>query len=485
MTLVHAVPRPVTAPRFTAFGAQRQPGSTTAELLGGVEVHAPSTDRVDIEASWTEWHDDPAKPGPEQLILQATACGAPVGQAEPVLVLAGDAAGPGTHQAVHHLSDTRHRTVDYVARATTRYREFFPNQVAGGKDELSLVSQPRRLSLPSTVRPAKVVVRDALPLFRWSEETQTAQPFGTRRTRRAGLRIYLDRPWYTTGDGELLAVVLGDVPSLKTTAPPVSQWASDPVWWPAGVANAAQLPLVDALHLLGLDDRPEAGRPVTGLVHSTLVDIHGKPPVLLLGYQPQYNAQRWLWFVDVDLDPGTTFWPFVRLAVARYQPDSLPGLELGPVALCDFAQLTPERSTSVTRTHDRRIKVAVTGSIGLPRPWERTPEPLTPAQRIAPSRTMHVRLERRVPEVGTDLGWEVVSAAELPVLSALGSIVTWEGTVDLPAGTAEPERPGRQPTGLRVAVEEEERLQTDPAGPGDHGAVRTSSRVIYTDTILL
>ena len=487
MTLVHAVPRPVAAPRFTVLVAQRDPGSTTAELLGGLEVHAPSTDRIDVEASWTEWHDDLAKPGPEQVSVQATACGTPVGRAEPVVILTGGATVTGTHQAVHHLSDTRHRDVDYVARATTRYREFFPIQVAGTKDDLSLVSGSRRLSLPSTVRPAKVVVRDVLPLFRWSDETEVAQPFGTRRSRRAGVRIYLDRPWFTTGDGELLAIVLGVLPNVKTTAPPVSQWAADPVWQQAGPSNAAQLPLVDALHLLGLDDRREAGRPVTGLVPSTLVDLDGKPPVLLLGYQPEYNAERRLWFVDVDLDPGASFWPFVRLAVARYQPASLAGLELGPVALCDFAQLTPERSTAVARTHDGLVKVAVTGTVGLPHPWEPAGQHhLTLAERLAPSRTMHVRLERRVPAVGTDLGWQVVSAAVLPVLSSLGSFVTWEGAVALPNDAGEPARPGRQSTGdLRVVVEEEERLQADPAGPGEQGAIRTSSRLVYADSFLV
>lgn len=482
MSFVHAVPRPVAAPRFTVLRPHRDPGATTAGLIAGVEVHAPSTDRIDIEGSWTEWHDDLAKPGPEQVSVQATACGNLVGPAESVVVLTGGSAMAGTHEAVHHLSDTKHRTVDYVVRATTRYREFFPTQVASGKDELSLLSEPRRVSLPSTVRPTKVVVRDVLPLFRWQDETESAQPFGVRRTRRAGLRLYLDRPWYTTGDGELLAVILGNAPA-GDTAPSVSQWASDPVWQQSGPSNAAHLPLVDPMHLLGFDDRHEAGRPVTGLRTSNLVDLPNHPQVALLGYQPEYNADRQLWFVDVDLDPGASFWPFVRLAVARYQSDSLPGLDLGPVALCDFAQLTPERSTAVARTHDGRIKVAVTGSVGLPRPWTEV-SGRTVGERLAPSRTMHVRLEKRVPAVGTDLGWQVVQAAVLPVLSSIGSFVTWEGYLDVPS--SDPARPGRKTTGnLRVVVEEEERLRADPPGPGESGPVRTSSRVVYLDQIVL
>ncbi|MCW2777667.1 MAG: hypothetical protein JWN17_1392, partial [Frankiales bacterium] len=485
MTLVHAVPRPVTAPRFTVLQAVRQPGATTADLVAGIEVHAPSTDSLDVEASWSEWHDDVAKPAPERVTVQSTACSVPVAPAEPVVVLTGGLALSWSHLAVHHLGDTRHRTVDYVARGTTRYREFFPVQVASGKEELSLVSAPRTVRLPSTVRPPKVVVHDVLPLFRWSEETEAAQPFGVRRTRRTGVRVYLDRPWYATGDGELLAVVVGTA-TATSAAPSVSQWASDPVWLQSGPADASALPLVDPLHLLGFDDRHDAGRPVTGLVPVQLVDLPNAPAVSLLGYQPEYNAERQLWFLDVDLDAGAAFWPFVRLAVARYQPDSLPGLALGPVVLTDFAQLTPERSTAVARTHDGRVKVAVTGSVGLPRPWEAPVRvgrgPVGVAAALAPSRRMHVRLERRVPEVGTDLGWEVLSAAELPVLSNLGSFVTWEGLVDLPP--SDPARPGHG-SDLRIVVEEEERLQADPAGPLEGGALRTGSRVVYLDQVLL
>ena len=40
--------------------------------------------------------------------------------------------------------------------------------------------------------------------------------------------------------------------------------------------------------------------------------------------------------------------PFVRLALARYQPRSIDGVELSEVVLADFAQLTPDRSAALT-----------------------------------------------------------------------------------------------------------------------------------------
>src|SRR5690606_26224479 len=70
--------------------------------------------------------------------------------------------------------------------------------------------------------------------------------------------------------------------------------------------------------------------------------------------------------------------PFVRLALARYQPHSIPTLEMSAVTRADFAQLAPERSvTIVTRaagafdvvvsgtTHDASANPAVfTGRVG-------------------------------------------------------------------------------------------------------------------------
>ena len=50
-----------------------------------------------------------------------------------------------------------------------------------------------------------------------------------------GLRVWLDRPWFSSGDGELLGVVIfkdggrfTDIP--KEFQPLVTQWGVDPFW---------------------------------------------------------------------------------------------------------------------------------------------------------------------------------------------------------------------------------------------------------------
>lgn len=489
LRFVHATPKPVEVPRTTVLVPVRQAGDTAVGLFGGVDVHGPSTERLDVEASWSEPVDDVAKPAPERLDVVAAACHTAVLPEEDLHVLApADGALPlpdgstlHLHGAVHQMGDTRHRLVDYRMRGTTRYREYFDPRLLPTPDDVSVVGPAVRVDVPSTARPAKPGVRDVLPLFRWEEETEPAQPFGLRRTRRTGLRVYLDRPWFSSGDDELLGVVLA-FGNDALVVDQVSQWGADPVFLQEGPASRSVLPLIDVVHLVGLDDRVEPGRPVGPPVARTLVDSPGNPAVWVLGYQPEFSPARGLWFVDVALDPGTAFWPFVRLSVVRYQPSSLPGLHLSPVVRCDFAQLPPQRTATLSRPDDRHARLVVTGPVGVP-------GGVTPGgvdgpgflAGLASSRTVRARLERRVPAIGTDLGWQPVTSTDLAVLGADGTEVSWSGTLELPT-VLPPVRPGDD-ADWRVTLEEWERLPADPDPVT--GARRSEARVVYADHLPL
>ena len=88
----------------------------------------------------------------------------------------------------------------------------------------------------------------------------------------------------------------------------------------------------------------------------TVVDI--------AAHDVRYDPDRDLWFCDVAVNPGNSeqsYMPFVRLALARYQPNSLPGVHLSRVALADFIQLTPDRSVSVAVSSRTTRRVTVSG----------------------------------------------------------------------------------------------------------------------------
>ncbi|MEZ5289678.1 MAG: hypothetical protein R2745_01205 [Vicinamibacterales bacterium] len=490
LRFVHAVPRPVEVPRPTILVPLRTPNGTSVTVAGAVDVHGPSTDRLDVEAEWSQWVDDVTKPGPERVHGTALAFGTSVGEDEDLVVLSGaDATVPlpdgralRLHAAVHQIGDTLHRTIDYRVRATTRYREYFHPLLTPAVDDLSVVGPTRTLNVPSSARPPKVGVRDVLPLFRWDERTEPGDPFGLQRTRRPGLRLYLDRPWYATGDGELLGVVLA-AGSDATLTDVVSQWGGDPVFRQQGPASRGALALSDVLHLSGLDDRREPGRPAAPPVLRPLVDRHGAPNVWVLGYQPEFSEERGLWFVDVAFDPGTAFWPFVRLAVARYQPDSLPGMHLGPITPCDFAQLVPGRTATLSRPDETHVRVAVTGATGYPRDpllFHLVPAPSDFLSHVARSRRMRARLERFDPAVGTDLGWVAVGQWDLPILGIAGTVCSWAGELPLPVAVP-PRTPGTNAE-WRVTVEEWELLPADYEAGGTGG---WQPRIVYADHLPL
>ena len=86
----------------------------------------------------------------------------------------------------------------------------------------------------------------------------------------------------------------------------------------------------------GWPDAP--GNPVAVAAAIPLRDVRGHPSVRVLGYRPEYDEASGRWFVDVALHETPALWPFVRLAVARYQPHSIAGCELSPVALTSWVQ---------------------------------------------------------------------------------------------------------------------------------------------------
>jgi hypothetical protein len=514
VVLVHAVPRPLEAPRPTKLLPVRATGSTRVTLAGAVDLHGPSTDHLTAEANWTDPVDDVTLPIWEDRPTTGHAFTSPVLPFEDLALLGPvelDGALPEVgrlhmHAANHELGDTKHRVIDYRFRASTRFPEYFhadllePDPNVPDDDGRSVVGPTVSVSVPSSARPAAPVVHSVVPLFRWSDGTEPEQPVARRHGRRAGLRILLERPWFSSGAGELLGILLapgGD----DTFGPPapdesgfpfVSKWGGDPAWFSAPVDRRPLAPvqLDNLLRTSGLDDRPEPGRPVTPPERLPLASLPDRPMVSVVGYKPQYNRERRLWYVDAAIDPGPTFWPFVRLAVCRYQPDSIAGCHLSPPVRCHYVQLTPERITSVSRTDDRHVRVVVSGPIGVRAIRERGRAGAADAfaEAVSANRQVVAKLQRRDPAIATDLGWRTVAATAL-VIRGRGRNqyeAAWVGELD--AGTVIPlKRPGGNPN-WRVAVEEWELLPGDPPSPVEAppaAVVRPiwERRLIYADEV--
>lgn len=520
VTLVHAVPRPLEVPRPTALTPLRPgEGSTDVVFFGAVDVHGPSTEQLTAETSWVDPVDDLSLDGPSEQRHGGVAFTSRIREEEDLAVLAPapvpppqptppppadvevDVPGFGpvwVHGVRHLLGDTKHHHIDYRFRASTRFREYFDAETLTPgptdpdlpvDDGQSVVGPVETLNILSSARPAAPIVHSVLPLLRWDEGTEPEQPVALRRRRRAGVRIYLERPWYSSGAGELLGVLLAPAANDAGLDKLVSQWGSDPVWVSQPVPNRAMfLELDNLMRALGLEDRPGDATPVAGPVTLLLPDKDAQ--VVVLGYEPQYNEERQLWYVDIAIEPGSKLWPFVRLSLARYQPHSIDRCHLSPQVLCDFVQLTPERTASVSRTDVRHVRVVVSGPVGV-----RTSAP-SPQTRAFPqnvvglgnwvrmNRLMVARLQRRDPDIGSDLGWETVDVVEMEVKGTGRNMfeAAWVAALASPVNIPL-RRPGAD-SNWRVAIEEWEKLPGDPADLGaPRGRPVWEQRLVYADYV--
>ncbi len=551
--LVHAVPIPVRPPKLSALDVfLRPPGRSVAALTGLVSVHGSSTDLLLVTANWTEQVDDVSASGPQEVSKSDVVVRSPVGENErtgvlflydfqPSGALAVAFGNLGFHRMVQTFEDTHYRRVTYLPSGTTRYAEFF--------DPAQLPAEPVpgeavTLDILSSARPAAPLVLDAVPLLRWEEQTEPEDPFAWRKVRRSGVRVWLARPWFSSGDGELLGVLVFDPDEWVQAAdgswsrqPKAQQapdgatslWAADPVVQHGGATTNATVPpllafdqlVLDSLEtaasesvgirpplggeVLGGRDRgwPEGpGNPVAVAGSVALRDVRNHPEVRVLGYQPEYDAESGRWFVDIALQETPALWPFVRLAVARYQPHSIEGCSLSPVALTSWVQPLPTRTLTIGRPDARRVQVTLTGVVNWLR-WNPQATPGLPgdqlsadsptgdaavrAARLQQSRTVRATIQTR-PAGSGDLAWEAVSSAVLLAVSVNESgnfQATWTGSVNLPSGGDIPglRRPGGEESTWRVLVEEHELLDTDPAEPGREPV--PVPRLVYADTVAL
>lgn len=501
VTLVHAVPRPLKVPRSLLMVPLRQPGSATCALAGALDCHGASSERIDAEAEWQEVADDLNLAGPESRPMSGHAFGFGIAADEDLVALfSADTSlslpvlGPlQTHQAVHALGDTKHRRITYRFKATTRFREYFPAEVYSDARPPFVTSAPVPISVPSAAVPARPEVASILPLFHWVEGPEPEQPFAWRRTRRVGLRLYLERPWYSSGEGEKLGVLLSPSASGSKSSEPVSEWGADPAWLQRGPAYRAVTMKHEDFVQRGGIDRPSEPAGPSGM--PAVVATADGQQVVVLPYEPSYHAERRLWRVDIGIATGAALWPFVRLAVARYQPESLPGCALSKIVHCDFMQLPPERSFTLARPDDRTARVVVSGPIGVnllgtqrgafiaapQQPFERAKLAINAGRRLL------ARLERREPGSQSDLGWREIKTVTLELegydverghASFVGSL-----TLPQPLPVVQPTQNHELGAEWRVTVEEIEILPADPE-PGATG-LGTEERLVYADTISL
>ena len=440
---------------------------------------------------------------------------------------------------VHQFGDTKYRCVEYAAVAASRYREYFyplpdfPNcpQPVPVEPNFTRMSGPIRVDILSSAPPATPRPLYVIPTFRWEDSPQGRRRIG------GGLRIYLERPWFSSGMGEQLAVVLfgHDYPAILEPAKLyVTQWGLDPLWVggesplsrlgirpgalkdapvqappdiflrgvepeeptergiaQSGVAVAPQGDILKSGPQIAVLARETVGVTYPQPVHfknaaavredlvlanvvarwpkivttpsggmASQLPLQGTPlPVKICAFNVLPDHDRQLWYCDIEMDPGTAYFPFVRLALARYQVNSIPGAHLSPIVLADFAQLMPERSASVVvnPSNVSKATVSVSGVNGTALP--------------ARTSTVEVIVEQANPTVPGEIGWSPAPGSQAVALPRVNTN-QWVGEVTLP--------PPGGPAQYRLVVKEYEVFAlTEEGAP----LRREERRLVYADVL--
>jgi hypothetical protein len=576
LTLTHAVQHPLATPDTSLLTVTRQLGQTFATFHGPIKNHAKSTGRLDVFGNWCEDVD---------LITDKAPRYARTGTAVPHAAQAfGLDLGPGEDDAQvavgpdgksrasrHEFGDTKYRRVVYHGVATTRFREYLPRPIADDPDAIQRRETwtneagdwlaPLVRDVPSSARPATPDVVQTLPTFRWERDDSGSTRTHVRHGK--AVRVWLRRPWFSSGDGEQLGVVLepslrlppgwatpldmidqvalgsthlakakksagsqiakaklaamttvtaadaggetviaakkasslsavkdlvggvglgpvvGPVHQPPTAAeihgmlqPYVTRWGSDPVW-------ASRLPELPPMP----SDFTSRISTQAGL---TLEEVAPQAKVTVVGHEVFYDEDRELWYADIEIDNGDSYFPFVRLALARFQPHSVEGAHLSRISMTDFMQLAPDRTAEVV--FGRGFAGVTVRGYGGENTLARTLDPfiatLLPDFEVPrPNTTMRAVLEHRPKGIPGDLGWERIGSEVTLKASTNGFHVTWVGNVALPDADDGLDR--------RILITESETFQRDPTRSEAAKARKIRNldlvreRVVYADVFEL
>ncbi len=359
LTLVHAVQRPLRPADIVAMVDGKEIGATLAKIVGSMELDVPSTGHVTLLAEWTD--EDDLGTGPlvstaASAVLETFAIPLDLPVAAAGARFPPDASAVPTLVARHEFGDTRHRLVTYRLKASTRFREYFPASLAGatqpdGSDGFSRAGAEFVLSVRNAAPPIAPSVRYVMPSFGWDTPDPTGVDIRTwvtfaRRRSGGGIRVFLDRKWRLSGPGELLGVVLAPAAEPED-ATRHTRVGVDPT---TGSLFAPAMPHLDPSLFTG-------GTLFPGVLleDGAMVDV--------VGYEPTLDLGRNQWFADVTLDMSKlpdTYAPFIRLALCRYQPNSLDRAHASKIVLSEFVQLAPDRELTAT-VSGNTVTVVVSG----------------------------------------------------------------------------------------------------------------------------
>lgn len=419
-------------------------------------------------------------------------------------------------------ADSKYRRVYFEPAATSRYSSFFDDI---DESNATLAGSPHMVEILSTKNPPPPNVAYVIPYYEWSsakEDADGADPSGPFdkskkngkqkkafvRQRRMGLRVFLERPWFASGDDELLGVIVqqpsqpdikNEITSKKSVsisnagltdfrfAGKLTLWGGDPIWNAPSSVNGMPA-------LAGWADAKPWNYPQSVFDAPATEDLRFRPSevgacgwnlqipgfdssvqIAVVGYRPEFDEDRGVWFCDIPFDQAPCYGAFVRLALVRYQPHSVPGKEISDVVLSEFALLNPDRVVRITNQTPRSFEVDLCG-IANPgfHQAASTAGAVPSVPKIDLGNEYTVSLERRDYNDEGDMGWRQVGNPIRCSTTSLPPGVLCRATVNMDTYCRE----------RRLVVREYEKYLADFAtADHDNNGMDLCKRLVYVDVL--
>lgn len=352
-------------------------GGGTTFFIGAATIHGRSTCELRCEARWKDYGIDSIKRDPatgrwvadtpvqyDQLFHIKGIASAKASL--PVNLLRDD----GELRALSHaFRDGRARCLQVRLVATSRFTDYFPPDpdaddrvdTIGAFERASNDFNPAQAIWTDCIfRPPPPVVDRILPIFDWTRGKD-----GNRLTfaRQSRLRLFLDRRWFASGEGEQLALVFDQAKrklcdyeddKLIPYAQYLTRWGRDPI------RLTRHVELVRPGDIVG----NEIGE--LFLHAETGTDTGKRPaphPVTIIAFTPELDPVLGL-YCDIRLanPQGALFsyMPFIQLGLARYQEHAVEALKLSHPVQC-MVQILPDRAGYVQISGPTSVKVVVSG----------------------------------------------------------------------------------------------------------------------------
>jgi hypothetical protein len=269
---------------------------------------------------------------------------------------------------IQTLPDTRCRKLLYSPVASTCFEPLC-------RVLQSISGEPGALMAPATVAPLPPEISFIMPLYGWNTTGALSSGEKVRQTRKGfAVRIFLRRGWFSSGQDEMLAVIFSPSGNNTPTRLPMTEMAFDPVATAVQdiPAEARQLS-IDSIGMV--NERPEPGFAVikADFPHpeapsAAMIAKDGNktvqwPPIQTAVHPVRYSPHRGLWYCDILFKHSFEVLPtpFLRLAVARYQPNAPQEIQLSKTVRLDLFPLQNSRTATLERMGARQYTLTVAG----------------------------------------------------------------------------------------------------------------------------